>query len=264
MELFLSRVGGSHGPLGGAIKHAAEGNRHVVMAMNVQEEGMVEEIRENLPLEIAPFLAPALKANSLCVSLIVGDPAKVEFRAFFRDEAAAKDSMEALQAAAKAGWSGPGKPTMLANSLKGRGGKPGPHFIDELDYISILTGHGNGAGVTPTIGAIGFLNTFQKLIQDSDMRAEGSEITASLVYPSTGEAVVQLFLMASGMTIPAAQTRARQEHDQATAPPPTGVVLPPPLPPGPHDPNIAPKPKGPMPNKGVVELKPNDPKEDKP
>jgi hypothetical protein len=211
LELFLSRPAGSPGPLSGALKQAAEGNRHVVAGINTLDGGMVDSLA--LPPEAAPFMGPAFRASALTASMVVGDPARIEFKAYYKDESTAEEALNALRVAAQDGWSGPTKPKLLANGLKGRGGKPGPHFFEEV------------SDVIPALSAVATLNLIQKMIQEGDVKIDGKELSAAIVYPTTGEAVVQLFLMANGLTVPASQARARREREEAQAPPPQPIPI---------------------------------------
>ncbi len=207
LELYLTKAAVSQGPLTDPLKLATDGTRHVVMAVNLTQDEMKTELRQDLPPEAGPFVGPVLRADALSASLVIGNPAKVEYRAYYKDAATAQEAMDALKEAASKGWSGEGKPILLANGLKGRGGKTGPHLI--MDAVDIV----------PALAGISCLNTIEKSIKEGEFKLEGKELSVALIYPTVGDAVVQVFMMATGLTVPATQARTQQEREAAVNPP---------------------------------------------
>ncbi len=187
LDAFLRRPAAKDGPLAPAIKLAASGQRHLIAAANI---GQVPT--DKLPIGIPTELRPILRAESLTLGAVVGNGAKVDVRASYKDDAAAADAEKALRAAAEEGRNkiAEMKKDMEA-SLKGKGDGKSPRPFKQLpEAVGGLVG-------------IGAMNSLDEWLADPPLKREGNEVAVTATLNSLGSAYAGVLALSIGTMIPA-------------------------------------------------------------
>jgi hypothetical protein len=166
MDAYLGKPVARDGPLAGAIKLAA--TKPVLAAANVAALPIPPDALNDVPAEIRPLL----KAQQMILSLDLGKEPRLELRAIYADEAAAKEAEKAARALIDLGRAELAK---FKKELEDRLYDPkakGPRPVEDLPDALL------------TVFAIGAINRLDGLLADPKLvTRNGAELTGSLPIP---------------------------------------------------------------------------------
>jgi hypothetical protein len=240
MTKFLSRPpSGTNGPLTRPLAFAAEGGWHLVAAFNPAafEYSVTESFRDDLPPNFAPAVekanAIANKVQSVVIAAAFAEETKVQFRAVFKDAAAATDGEEAVRAFVKMTREQLDE-TKKEMHEKLKGGQKGPRPLSDLPRV------------VGTVFGLGAMTTIDEFLADLPLKREDSELILSPKLPSMGASNAVAFVAFAGMWTFTSSAPINMEPPDA-APFPKGGKNPggPPVPPPPPP---LPKKKDPLPD----------------
>jgi len=188
LSTYLSLELAKEGPLSGAIKLAASGNRHIVAGVSMNQ------LPTGLPIGIPEEIRPVLRAESLTVGIVLGNGAKFDVRAAYKDEAAAQSAEKALRSAAAEGRK---KLTeMKARLERTAKGDPDAKKVRSFEELP---------GAAASLFGLGALNTFDEWLADPPLVVEGKEVSATVTLSSMGNAYMGVAAMSVGMLLPAVE-----------------------------------------------------------
>lgn len=184
LQDLLARPAGKEGPLSSALALAASGNRHLVAAAST---GLASG---QLPNELPVDIRPLLKAESVSAGLVMGNGAKIDVRAAYKDAAAAEEAEKSLRAAAAEG-----RKKLIEMKKKLETGAKGEKVrsIQELpEAASSLFG-------------LGALNSLDEWLADPPLTREGNEVVATFTMGSLSNAYMGMAAASVGLLLPAVQ-----------------------------------------------------------
>jgi hypothetical protein len=194
MVQFLGRKTGQPGPLSRPLKLAAEGGWHLVAAFNPApyEFDLVETFRNDLQPDFAPALEKAgsiaARVHSVMVSASFAEETKVEFRAVFKDEAAAAEGEESLREFARITRERLAEPKKkMQDGLKRKDGQTGPRPLEELP------------GVVLSVFGLGAVNSLDEFLADPPLKRDGTDVVLTPRVPSFGVGSATASMAAVGM-----------------------------------------------------------------
>src|SRR5262249_37734739 len=154
------------GPLAGALKLAA--TKPLIAAANIAALPIPPDALKDVPPEILPIL----KAQQVVLSLDLGQQPKLELRAIYADEAAAKDAEKATRALIDLGRKELAK---FKKELEDKLYDPNVKAPRPVDELPEAIGQ---------VFAIGAINRLDGLLADPNLiTRKGAELTASVPVP---------------------------------------------------------------------------------
>jgi prepilin-type processing-associated H-X9-DG protein len=197
VKQYLAKLNTTAGPLAAAVKHARDGSRQVVAALNVAQLGPLGKVFDGAPDEYksaARNLQTVLKAESLMVGLALAEETRIDVRAKYKDEAAAREGEAALRELAKFGREKLAEPRkQMEAALNGRPGDPKPRPIKDLP-----------TAVLGLVG-VGSLNTLDEWLAAPPLELDGSEVVLAPKVPSLTSAYASMAAVSLGFMLPAVE-----------------------------------------------------------
>ncbi|MBM3982749.1 MAG: DUF1559 domain-containing protein [Planctomycetes bacterium] len=195
MKQYLTKLGTSGGPLTAPANLAREGGRHVVAALNIKQFGIPLNTFADAPadmLEVAKDLTAVAKLECLTIGLALGEDTKIDFRAKYKDDAAATEAETALRNLAKFARGKLDEPKkMMEAQLAGRHGAPRPRPLSDLP------------GAVAGLFGLGSLNALGDWLADPPLSRDGSEVVLGGKVPSFASFYASAAAVSIGLLLPA-------------------------------------------------------------
>ena len=187
MAAYLGKPVAKAGPLAAALKLAA--TRPLIAAGNIAALPIPPDALEQVPAEIRPIL----KAKLVVVSLDLAKDARVELRATYADEGAAKEAEAATRALIDMGRKELAKLKKEMEDEFYNPKKKGPQGVEDLPEA------------LAQVFAIGALNRLDGYLADPNLvTRQGAELTASLPIPKEVITVAGFYAgLAAALLVPA-------------------------------------------------------------